>query len=79
VANEIAERWRKAETVLVAFGAPSQGLHEIAKKEDLSLDDIADFVVNTIPRQGTETVRTEEALIASLAILNECLHTQNSA
>jgi predicted SPOUT superfamily RNA methylase MTH1 len=71
VANEIAERWRKAETVLVAFGAPSQGLHEIAKKEDLSLDDIADFVVNTIPRQGTETVRTEEALIASLAIFNE--------
>jgi predicted SPOUT superfamily RNA methylase MTH1 len=29
-----------------------------------------DFVVNTIPAQGTETVRTEEALLATLAILN---------
>jgi len=42
----------------------------MAKQEGLKLEDIADFVVNTIPKQGTETVRTEEALIASLAILN---------
>jgi len=31
---------------------------------------VTDFTVNTIPDQGTETVRTEEALYASLAILN---------
>ncbi len=74
VADEIAERWQKAKTVLVAFGAPSQGLHEVVKREDLNLDDIADFVINTIPMQGTETVRTEEALITSLAILNERFH-----
>jgi predicted SPOUT superfamily RNA methylase MTH1 len=42
----------------------------MAKQEGLKLEDIADFVVNTIPKQGTETVRTEEALIASMAILN---------
>jgi len=35
----------------------------------MRLDDIADFVVNTIPNQGTETVRTEEAILASLATL----------
>jgi predicted SPOUT superfamily RNA methylase MTH1 len=29
-----------------------------------------DFVVNTVPNQGTATVRMEEALLASLAILN---------
>jgi predicted SPOUT superfamily RNA methylase MTH1 len=74
VAEKMTERWEKAETVLVAFGAPSQGLCEIVKREGLNLDDIADFVINTIPAQGTETVRTEEALIASLAILN--LHFQ---
>lgn len=71
VADEIAERWKRAETTIVAFGAPSQGLHEIVNKEGLRLDDVADFVVNTIPTQGTETVRTEEAFIASLAILND--------
>jgi len=34
------------------------------------LDDLVDFVVNTIPSQGTKTVRTEEAIIASLATFN---------
>jgi predicted SPOUT superfamily RNA methylase MTH1 len=54
----------------VAFGAPSQGLYEIVKNEGFNLDDVVDFVVNMVPAQGTETIRTEEALIASLAILN---------
>ena len=70
VTEEMAEKWKKANHILVAFGAPTRGLYEIAENEGFSLDDIADFVVNTVPRQGTETIRTEEALIASLAILN---------
>jgi len=70
VVEEIAEKWKKANHILVAFGAPSQGLYEIVKNEGFNLDDIVDFVVNTVPMQGTETIRTEEALIASLAILN---------
>jgi predicted SPOUT superfamily RNA methylase MTH1 len=71
VAEKIAERWKRAENILVVFGAPARGLYEIFKSEGLNLNDVVDFVVNTIPNQGTETVRTEEALIASLAILNE--------
>ncbi|MEM4704679.1 MAG: RNA methyltransferase [Candidatus Bathyarchaeia archaeon] len=70
VASKIAERYGAAESVLVAFGAPSQGLHGIAKSEGLNLEEVVDFVVNTIPGQGTETVRTEEAVFASLAVLN---------
>jgi len=70
VAEKMAEKWGKADTILVAFGAPTQGLNEIVRREGLNLDDVVDFVVNTIPMQGTETVRTEEALVASLAILN---------
>ncbi|MFZ0965095.1 MAG: RNA methyltransferase [Candidatus Bathyarchaeia archaeon] len=70
VAEKIAQKWKKADTILVAFGAPTQGLYEIVKNEGLNLDDVVDFVVNTIPMQGTETIRTEEALFASLAILN---------
>jgi predicted SPOUT superfamily RNA methylase MTH1 len=70
VSREIREKWEKAETVITVFGAPSHGLKEILKRERLKLDDVVDFVVNTIPLQGTETVRTEEALIASLAALN---------
>ena len=70
VVDELAERWKKSSKVLLAFGAPSHGLQEIVAQEKLGLDDVADFTVNTIPDQGTETVRTEEALYASLALLN---------
>lgn len=70
VAEKIASKWMRAASVLVAFGAPAMGLNEIVKREGLRLEGIMDFVVNTIPAQGTETVRTEEALMASLAVLN---------
>ena len=59
-----------ASRVLVVFGAPTVGLNEVAAREGLRLEEIADFVVNTIPCQGTETVRTEEAIFASLAVFN---------
>ncbi|MGD9131634.1 MAG: RNA methyltransferase [Candidatus Bathyarchaeota archaeon] len=70
VADKLKERWKKADNILVAFGAPTQGLQEIVAQENLSLDRVADFTVNTIPDQGTETVRTEEALYVTLALLN---------
>ena len=71
VEGEIGKKWNKAQNVLIAFGAPSRGLHEIAKAEGKKLETIVDFVVNTIPKQGTATVRTEEAILASIAIFNE--------
>jgi len=69
VAERIAERWEGGK-ILVAFGAPTRGLYEIVEQEGLNLEEIVDFVVNTVPMQGTETIRTEEALIASLAVLS---------
>ena len=70
VAGKIGPKWASSKRILIAFGAPSRGLHEIAENEGLKLSEIADFVVNMVPQQGTVTVRTEEALLASLAILN---------
>ncbi len=70
VRDELTRRWKKSHTVLVAFGAPTQGLYEILAHERIRLDEVAHFTVNTIPNQGTETVRTEEALYATLAIFN---------
>jgi predicted SPOUT superfamily RNA methylase MTH1 len=70
VSEKLAEKWKQANRTLVAFGAPTRGLHEIVGEEGADLNDVADFVVNMVPEQGTETVRTEEALLASLAILN---------
>jgi len=68
--KEIVNCWKTSKKILVAFGAPTKGLYEIVKQENLNLDDVADFVVNTIPCQRVETVRTEEALVVTLGILN---------
>ena len=70
VAEKISGKWKKANSTLMALGAPTRGLHEIVRDEGANLKDLVDFVVNTVPDQGTETVRTEEALLATLAIFN---------
>jgi predicted SPOUT superfamily RNA methylase MTH1 len=51
------------------FGGPYGGLFEICSSQGVDISRF-DFVVNVIPNQGTATVRTEEALLATLAILN---------
>ena len=68
--EEVAEKWKQANSALVAFGGPARGLCEIAKDERWNLNEEIDFLVNTIPKQGTKTVRTEEAILASLSIMN---------
>ena len=70
VVDKLRKKWKVSKKVLVVFGAPTQGLYEILGHEHLKLGNIANFIVNIIPNQGTETVRTEEALYTTLAILN---------
>ena len=70
IMDELVKSWKQSHKILLAFGASTQGLFEIAMHERLNLEDLANFIVNTIPDQGTETVRTEAAVYASLAILN---------
>ena len=70
VLEEVKERWRTARSVVVAFGSPREGLKDILRREHIQIRDVADVVVNTIPHQGTETIRTEEAVYATLAIFN---------
>jgi hypothetical protein len=67
---QLMKRWAASSKILVAFGAPTRGLYEILKQENLHLEDIVDFVVNAIPHQQTETVRTEEAIFITLGLLN---------
>ncbi len=69
VAKEIGRRIAGADSTLLLFGSHRAGLREILSHENLKLKDIVEFTVNTIPSQGTATVRTEEALFASLAVL----------
>lgn len=54
--------------VLVVFGSPKRGVHEILGK---ALGNIPKSqILNFFPDQATETVRLEEAILGTLAILN---------
>jgi hypothetical protein len=66
----LREAWMSSSRVIVAFGSPREGLREILMKEGIDIREAADFVINTIANQGVQVVRTEEAIIATLALLN---------
>lgn len=59
-----------ASKVLLAFGSPRRGLYEIIGEEGMNLNTLATFTVNFVPHQGTQTVRTEEAVYSALTVLN---------
>ena len=70
--------------VLVVFGAPHKGISDIMAEEKRrkkgeekggkSFIAEFDYTLNVLPDQGTATVRLEEAVVATLAILNLAFH-----
>jgi len=61
----------------VAFGAPERGLPDIlgispgaVGEDDHDETGRFDLWLNTVPNQGSDVVRTEEAMFATLACLN---------
>ncbi len=67
---DLTDRLKASRRILILFGAPAKGLYEIAEAVGVDLEEAVDYVINTIPNQATETVRTEEAIYATLSILN---------
>jgi predicted SPOUT superfamily RNA methylase MTH1 len=54
----------------VVFGSPKKGIYEILSNEGQDPKNLSDFIVNFLPNQGVATVRTEEALLSTLTVLN---------
>jgi len=69
--EEIVSTVGNTKSVLAVFGGPKRGVSELLSEEKNELKKHVDFWVNTIPDQGTETVRLEEALFTSLGLLNK--------
>ena len=69
VMGQLAQNWKSAKSTLLLFGSPREGVPEILAREQVKVSDLS-FNLNTIPEQAVETVRTEEALHATLAVLN---------
>jgi hypothetical protein len=70
VLPSLSKALKTSPSMLVAFGSPRMGLKEILKQEKLDPRTAFDYFVNTAPDQQTATVRTEEAILISLGILN---------
>ena len=66
VHKQLSDDYKRSRRTLVAFGSPTEGLWEIAGRQGITLDQEFDYIVNFIPDQGVETVRTEEAIHAVL-------------
>jgi len=67
--KRLYNEFKKKSNVLIIFGS-RRGLFEIAESEGMELGKAVDYVINTIPRQGVETVRSEEAILATLSLFN---------
>ncbi|MHA1770908.1 MAG: putative RNA uridine N3 methyltransferase [Candidatus Thorarchaeota archaeon] len=64
---------RSSHSLIALFGGPHHGISDILVDDSTSLKNEIDLWVNSIPRQGTETVRLEEAILISLGLLNASL------
>jgi predicted SPOUT superfamily RNA methylase MTH1 len=65
--HKIGRKGRAGQSDLaVVFGSPARGVDAFLSKELMDRY----CMMNTIPQQGTETVRVEEAVFATLALLN---------
>ena len=64
ILNEVQASIQQSNHVAILFGGPYSGINSLINERKL------DYEINTVPKQGTETVRTEEAVASTLAILN---------
>lgn len=70
IINQDFTKWflQGNQNILVVFGSPQKGIHEILGNRINQIENSK--TVNFFPNQATETVRLEEAILGSLAILN---------
>ena len=66
--EQISKYVKSDQPTLVVFGSPEKGVHEILGGKMKNVQNAKSL--NFFPNQATETVRLEEALLGTLAILN---------
>ncbi len=72
VLDELKRKMKDAEHLAILFGGPYSGLHEQIQGRK----NIIDLEVNTVPSQGTKTIRTEEAVLITLTAFNLLLDAE---
>ena len=74
--NNLSERIKTIKTFLLIFGSPRNGVSEILMAEGRRINQYPSMI-NMFPFQGTETVRLEEAILGTLAIMNHYISKQS--
>ncbi|MEM4183952.1 MAG: putative RNA uridine N3 methyltransferase [Candidatus Caldarchaeum sp.] len=66
---QLKQMMASAETTCIVFGSTEKGLKQIAEDLGLNYDELFDITVNVVPNQAVKTIRTEEALAYTLALI----------
>jgi predicted SPOUT superfamily RNA methylase MTH1 len=69
IERKFVERIKSTQRLLVIFGSPQRGIPEMLTRTGYDKDKYG-FMINMFPFQGTATVRLEEAMLGTLAIVN---------
>ena len=72
ILDEVKHKIKDAKHLAILFGGPYSGLHELIQGRK----NIIDLEVNTVPSQGTKTIRTEEAVLITLSAFNLLLNAE---
>lgn len=70
-------RVKISKNLLIVFGGPKFGLRRILESESKSITN-KDYFFNMFPKQGTQTIRLEEAILGTLSIVNNYLNSTHS-
>lgn len=72
--QELNQELKSANSALVVFGSPNRGLSQILKDERRHPKEFTRYFLNFFPKQATETVRLEEAVMGCLSLVNYLTH-----
>lgn len=70
ILDEVKDSLKDSKRISILFGGPYSGLQDLIDHRDVDLE------VNAVPKQGTKTVRTEEAVLSTLAVFNLLLNAE---
>ncbi len=66
--EQVSKYTKSDQPTLIVFGSPEKGVHEILGGKMKNVQNAK--TLNFFPNQATQTVRLEEALLGTLAIIN---------
>lgn len=65
--NQIRTQWQKNHRLLLLFGSHKEGIPDILRRNKIEASSVVNDSINLVHKQGTATIRTEEAVLIGLS------------